>query len=143
MDILLEKDFIAELVKGIDSSLEVGWVAGRFQQLKGLQKTEEIDCFGHYLCRDRYAKEVDYSRPFRWDDYSKRQYVFGACAGAALYRREMLEDIKLGDEYFDEDFFAYFEDVDFDWRAQLAGWKCLYVPPAVAYHERGGSGLIR
>lgn len=56
--------------------------------------------------------------------------VFGPCAGAALYRRAMLDEIGL----FDEDFFAYLEDVDLAWRARRAGWRCLYVPAAQVYH---------
>jgi GT2 family glycosyltransferase len=55
----------------------------------------------------------------------------------------MLEDIALCGEYFDEDFFAYFEDVDLDWRAQQRGWKCIYTPYAVGYHVRYGSDLIK
>jgi GT2 family glycosyltransferase len=62
--------------------------------------------------------------------------VFGPCAGAALYRRAMLDDIGL----FDEDFFAYMEDVDLAWRAQWAGWKCVYVPKAAVYHVHSATG---
>lgn len=58
------------------------------------------------------------------------RYILGACGGAALYRRSMLEDIGL----FDEDYFAYLEDVDLGLRAQSAGYKCLYVPSSVIYH---------
>lgn len=57
--------------------------------------------------------------------------MFGACAGAAIYRRSMLEDIGL----FDEDFFIAQEGVDLSFRAQLKGYKCLYVPTAVVYHR--------
>lgn len=56
--------------------------------------------------------------------------VFGPCAGAALYRRAVLEEIGL----LDEDFFAYLEDVDLAWRARPAGWRALYVPAARVYH---------
>jgi GT2 family glycosyltransferase len=56
--------------------------------------------------------------------------VFGACAGAALYRRAMLDEIGL----FDEQYFAYYEDVDLAWRAKLAGWRCLHVPTAIVHH---------
>ncbi|MCX5901043.1 MAG: glycosyltransferase [Proteobacteria bacterium] len=56
--------------------------------------------------------------------------IFGVCAGAALYRRTMLEQIGL----FDEDFFAYYEDVDLALRACLRGWKALCVPEAIVYH---------
>lgn len=65
------------------------------------------------------------------DKYNEQGYVFGACAGAALYRREMLD--KIG--FFDEDFFLIHEDTDLNFRAQLAGWKVLYVPAAVVYHK--------
>ena len=64
-------------------------------------------------------------------DYQKKRYVFGACAGAALYRRSML--VKIG--FFDEDFFAMGEDIDLSFRARLAGYKCIYVPKAVVYHK--------
>jgi hypothetical protein len=63
--------------------------------------------------------------------------IFGACAGAALYRRAMLSDIGL----FDEDFFAYLEDVDLAWRAQWAGWRTLLVPTARVLHFHSGTAI--
>lgn len=66
--------------------------------------------------------------------FGKKEFIFGACAGAALYKKELFEKIGL----FDEDFFAYNEDVDLSFRAQLAGLRCLYVPQAVVYHIKGG-----
>jgi GT2 family glycosyltransferase len=54
----------------------------------------------------------------------------------------MLQDIALDGEVFDEDLFAYFEDVDLDWRAQLRGYRCCYTPNARGAHVRGGTGLI-
>jgi len=68
--------------------------------------------------------------------YARAEEVFGASGAAAVYRRAMLEDTRVGAEYFDEDFFAYREDADLAWRAQLLGWSCLYVPDAVARHGR-------
>jgi hypothetical protein len=67
--------------------------------------------------------------------YDRKDYVFGACSGAALYRTEMLRDVGL----FDEDFFLLYEDVDLSFRAQLMGYKCLYVPEAFVYHVGSGS----
>lgn len=61
--------------------------------------------------------------------------IFAASGGASLYRTSMLQEIGL----FDEDFFAYYEDVDISFRAQLAGWKIRYVPPAIAYHKTGST----
>ena len=60
----------------------------------------------------------------------KDAYVFGACAGAAVYRKEIFDQVGL----FDEDFFMYVEDVDFSFRAQLMGFRCLYVSGAKVYH---------
>ena len=65
------------------------------------------------------------------EKYDQEEYIFGACAGAALYRRKMLEEIG----FFDEDFFLIHEDTDLNLRAQLAGWKVMYVPTAVVYHK--------
>ena len=74
------------------------------------------------------------------DKYDKATDVFGASGGASLYRIKMFKDIGL----FDEDFFAYYEDVDLSFRAQLAGWKVRYVPAAEAYHLQGAtSGGIK
>jgi GT2 family glycosyltransferase len=68
--------------------------------------------------------------------YAQGEQVFGASGAAAMYRRAMLDDTRVGGEYFDEDFFAYREEADLAWRAQLLGWSCLYVPEAVARHGR-------
>lgn len=143
VDVLLTNTFVEELVSVLDRDPAAGWVAGKVLKLRETGPTEDIDCLGHHMSRNRYARERDYSRPFAWSDYAENRLVFGASACAALYRRAMLEDVRLADEYFDEDFFAYFEDVDVDWRAQQRGWKCVYTPRAVAYHVRGGTGLIR
>lgn len=62
--------------------------------------------------------------------YDVPEAVFGACGGAALYRREALAEVGP----FDESFFAFVEDTDWALRAQLAGWSCRYVPTAVVYH---------
>jgi GT2 family glycosyltransferase len=63
--------------------------------------------------------------------YDQEAFIFGACAGAALYRRAMLEEIG----FLDEDLFIFNEDVDLSFRAQLAKWKCVYVPNAVVQHR--------
>ena len=60
-----------------------------------------------------------------------KEYVFGACGGAALYRRKMIDEIG----FLDEDFFLIHEDIDLNFRAQLHGWKVLYIPKAHCYHK--------
>ena len=63
--------------------------------------------------------------------------VFGPCAGAALYRRSMLDETG----HFDEDFFLFMEDVDLAFRARLSGWTCIYVPMARVVHIHGGTAV--
>jgi GT2 family glycosyltransferase len=92
--------------------------------------------------------------------FSVAGWVFGGCGGAVAYRRAMLEDVgptgvsrarpfgaaphkssSLGEDGpFDESFFMYCEDVDLNWRSQLAGWKCWYTPDAVVYHKLSATG---
>ncbi len=67
--------------------------------------------------------------------FNERKWVFGPCGGAGMYRRSMFDDVGP----FDEDFFMYYEDVDFSFRAQLAGYKCIFVPTARIYHTEGAS----
>jgi len=68
--------------------------------------------------------------------YDTEEFVFSACGGTAAYRRSMLEEIGL----LDESFFFSCEDVDIAWRAQLAGWRCIYAPRAIVYHKLGATG---
>ncbi len=68
--------------------------------------------------------------------FDQDDYIWGGCGGAVAYRRSMLEDIGL----FDEDLFMYCEDVDLNWRAQLAGYKCVFAPRAVVYHHLSATG---
>jgi GT2 family glycosyltransferase len=68
--------------------------------------------------------------------YDREEPVFGACAAAAAYRREMLDQIG----FLDGDFYFSCEDVDLAWRANLAGWRVVYVPRAVVYHKLKATG---
>lgn len=68
--------------------------------------------------------------------YDQEEYVFSACGGSAAYRRAMLDEIGL----LDDDFFFSCEDMDLAWRAQLAGYRCVYQPAAVVYHRLAATG---
>jgi GT2 family glycosyltransferase len=68
--------------------------------------------------------------------YDREVYVFSACGGSAAYQRTMLDQVGV----LDEAFFFSCEDVDLAWRAQLAGWRCVYAPLAVVYHKLSATG---
>jgi GT2 family glycosyltransferase len=136
-DIVLTPTFVEEMVKAIEFSNEVGIVSGKLFVLKDGEKTNIIDSTGVSMKgmfpADRGQNEIDSGK------YDKTESVFGASGAAPLFSRIMLEDIKIGSEYFDEDLYIYVEDVDLCWRAQLYGWKTLYTPLAIAYHHRGAT----
>lgn len=67
-------------------------------------------------------------------EFNRSQRVFGFCGGGAIIRKSIFEEIG----YFDEDFFAYFEDVDLSFKARLLGYECIYIPDAVIYHIGSG-----
>ena len=69
--------------------------------------------------------------------YEEDKRVFGVCGAAAVFKKDALEKIKVSGEYFDNDFFAYKEDIDICWRLNLYGFKCYYVHDAISYHGRG------
>lgn len=74
------------------------------------------------------------------DKYNTATNIFGATGGASIFRMTMLQEIGV----FDQDFFAYFEDIDLSFRAQLAGWKVRFVPESEAYHATGStSGRLK
>ena len=141
-DVVLEPGFIGALVEALDRHPEAGWAAGALRQLRAEGVVDAIDCFGHWMLPSRYVYGC---KPGRWlpDEYPNECLVFGASACGALYRRRMLEEVALDGEIFDEDLFAYFEDVDLDWRAQQRGWRCVFTPAARGAHMRGGSGLMK
>lgn len=82
----------------------------------------------------RNATFVDRSFDMKAQDDEPADEIFCASAGAALYRRSMLEEVRLPTGYFDKTFFMYFEDVDLGWRCRLAGWSARYAPRAIVRH---------
>ena len=92
------------------------------------QDRTKIDSAGTFYNAFGWAYARGKDRPA--DQYRKRGPVFSACAGAAMYRREVFEEIGL----FDEEHFAYLEDVDVGYRARIAGYRNVYEPMARIIH---------
>lgn len=130
-DAVADSLWLSELVGALERHPEAGFAASKMLFLENPERVDRAgDAYttaGAAFLRGRWADSRDYSR---------EEWVFGACAGAALYRMAMLRDIGL----FDEDFFILYEDVDLSFRAQLRGYRCLFVPGALVYH--GGASTI-
>ena len=133
-----DPEYLARTARVMERHAEVGSVTGKLLRAAPAG-SPVIDSTGHVLYRSRYVVNRGENEPDR-GQYDTPGEVFGVCAAAALYRRAMLEDVRVGPDYFDPSFFAYLEDVDLDWRARLRGWRAYYEPSAVAWHERGHAG---
>lgn len=133
-DVLLERDWLEKALPAFKISPRIGMVTGKI--LRFDRRT--IDSTGQFLSRSRRAIERGYNEADR-GQYDQEGFVFSVCGAVALYKREMVEAVRLNGEFLDEDFFAFYEDLDVGWRANLLGWRGYYVPDAVAYHYRGGS----
>ena len=137
-DALMEPGFIRGLVDAGEMDPDAGSVCGKLLSIgPGFQplRQRRIDSTGMYFTPamrhfDRGWHELE------GKGFEHLEYVFGASAAAALYRRQMIDDISVDGDFFDPDFFAYREDADLAWRAQLLGWRCIYTPAAVAWHVR-------
>lgn len=124
-DTVVDEKWIYTLIKALEENPEAGFAASKMLLF---QHPSLIDRAGDLYYRSGTAMLRGRGQISHY--YSDREWVFGACAGAALYRTAMLMDIGL----FEEDFFLLYEDVDLSFRAQLKDYKCLYVPEAVVYH---------
>ncbi len=131
-DLELEPDCLGELVAALEQHPEAGWAGAKlldFAQRDVLDGAGDVFTWAATGGRRGHG-ERDAGQ------YEQPRAIFGACGGAAVYRRSAFA--RVGE--FDEDFFAFYEDVDWNLRAQLAGLSCRYVPSAVVYHM--GSATI-
>ncbi len=135
-DLILEPNYIEVLLKAF-ADPKIAAATGKLLRydFENNQKTKIIDSTGIVMsvsgrARDRGQNQIDIGQ------FDNQKDVFGVSGAGPMYRRSVLETVKFGQEYFDEDFFMYWEDADLSWRFNNAGYKNVYVPSAVAYHGR-------
>lgn len=133
-DTVCDEKAIEALVRVMDKKKDLFSVQARMLQL---HKPDLVDDAGDYYCALGWAFAP--SKDKNADSYSKRLYITSSCAGAAIYRKTMLEEVGL----FDEAHFCYLEDVDIGYRARLYGYRNLMEPEAVVYHAGSGSSGSR
>jgi len=126
--------WLAELTAALEARPDIGFCASK---MLFYDRRDRVNSAGLFLRVDGVGRDIGYGQPDE-PEFATMREIFGASGGAAIYRRAMLDDIGL----FDEDLAAYAEDLDLSFRAQLRGYRCLYVPTAVVYH-RGGATYQR
>ncbi|MCB9450278.1 MAG: glycosyltransferase family 2 protein [Anaerolineaceae bacterium] len=131
-DTEVDPGWAAAVVDAFERHPEVGFVASKMLLF---DQRDHIHTAGDFFTVDGRAGNRGV---WQQDDgqFDQEEYVFSACGGSSVYRKTMLDQIGL----LDDDFFFSLEDVDLGWRAQLAGWRCLYTPAAIVYHHLSATG---
>ena len=129
-DARAEPTWIEELVRAAEHRPDVGMVAAK---MLFADAPSTINSTG--ICIDRTAISWDRDGGKQDHEVPSASEVFGPSAGAALYRRQLFDDVG----GFDDDFFLYLEDVDLAWRARLAGWRCIFAPGARVLHDHSAT----
>ncbi|AJY74594.1 glycosyltransferase family 2 protein [Paenibacillus beijingensis] len=142
-DVRLHPDYVRVLVEFLERHPETGSACGMLIRSDAkakrcpaaLPEHALLDSAGLVMDAGRQVRDAGAGEPAA--GWMTGGEVFGVSGAAAVYRRAMIGHISVGGQFFDEQFFAYKEDVDAAWRAQLLGWKAYYVPDALASHARG------
>jgi GT2 family glycosyltransferase len=103
------------------------------------ERTNTINSAGIELAFSGGGRDRLEGRSYDSKCHQQTEEIFCPTAGAAAYRRAMLNAIRLPTGYFDRSHFMYYEDMDLGWRARLAGWSALYVPSSIVHHRWHGS----
>lgn len=128
-DAVAEPDWLSKLVDAMNRHQDTGIVTCRIQLSDG----KTLDSTGEFYTSWGLPYPRGRGQPV--DKYLTEEYIFGASGGASLYRTAMFRDIGI----FDDAYFAYYEDTDISFRAQLANWKILYTPKAIVHHRQGAT----
>lgn len=136
-DTRLDVNYLRNAFDGFKSD-EIGAVSGRILRFD----EQTIDSTGQSLAKNRRPVERGYNQ-LQKEEFLAPGFCFSVCGAAAFYRRLVVDELKISGQFFDEDYFAFYEDLDTGWRMNLYGYKCYYEPNAVLYHHRGGSNAQR
>lgn len=134
-DQTIAKNYCEKLILFLDSHLETGSATGKIWKVSSLTQKEKpttLYSCGIVLKKNHYAGNIDSLRFTKLAE--KTGEIFGVAGTSPMYRRKALEDIASDDEYFDEDFFMYREDIDLAYRLRWRGWKAYFVSDVCAYH---------
>lgn len=131
-DTEVDPDWAKEVCNAFERYPEIGAVASKMLLFN---QRDHIHTAGDLFTKDGRAVNRGVWQKDE-GQFEEEVFVFSACGGSSAYRKEMLDEIGL----LDHDYFFLLEDIDLCWRAQLMGWKVLYVPTAIVYHHLSATG---
>lgn len=143
-DCVIDPRFLEVAVARLRTRPEVGSVAPKLIRATGpavADRLDVLDTAAMFVDRRRKNGLVGHGMPS--GGYARTCEVFGGDGACVLYRREVLDQCAVGNEVLDEDLELWASDVDLAWRAQLLGWRCVYEPAAVGWHQRFYSPTTR
>lgn len=124
-DVVLCREWLARMTEALEADEQTGCCASKII----ITGTDKIDSIGDiFTSAFSGTKQGEFESA---QNFQTSKPMHGACAAAAIYKRKIIEQVG----FFDEDFFLNHEDTDLNMRIWLAGWKCLFVPEAIAYHQ--------
>lgn len=143
-DIILAPDIFEQAIKFLDKNDKIGALQPKLYRWKftsdkdviDQEKTNIIDSVGLEVFKNFRIIEKGTGNEDR-EEYDSVKEVFGVTGALPFFRRQALEDVKFKEEYLDDLFVSYKEDVDLSWRLKLRDWKIVYYPKTFAYHARG------
>ncbi|MCK4766536.1 MAG: glycosyltransferase family 2 protein [Candidatus Aminicenantes bacterium] len=133
-DIFLEMDFNKKIIEKFKSDKEIALLSPLILRFDG----KTVDSAGQTFSRALYPREIGFNKPAAAVPVQEGP-VFSVCGAATVFRMEALEKLKIGEDYYDEDFYIFWEDFDIGWRANLLGLKTIFYPEVVVYHFRSAT----
>lgn len=141
VDVLLDKDFVANAVRRMENDGNIGALEAKIYRFdlqpttNNLQLTKIIDTLGFKIFRPRRVINIGHGETDS-GQFGNYVEIFGVEGAAPFFRAEALEDVRVKGDLVDKDFFWYGDDLDLAWRMRLFGWKEVFDPDVVAWHDR-------
>ena len=140
-DVVLGKDYLKNIISILARDKKIGAAQGKILKCRfedQLEKTDQVDSYGTKILANHHYVEL--GGESAGDKFLDNEEIFGVSGAAPVFRQAALTEIKTGEQYFDEDFHSYKEDIDISWRLRHAGWQCWLITSAVAWHDRWETG---
>ena len=151
VDVILEPDFIEQAIAIFERDKHIGAVQPKIYQYELMKlptsdirhpTSDIIDTCGFEIFRSRRVTNIGHGQADR-GQYNHERDIFAVEGAAPVLRRSALESIRVKGKFADPEFFWYGDDLDLAWRMQLFGWRQIYSPKVVAWHDRSTTKSLR
>ncbi len=132
VDVVIDPHFVAACVAACEQEPSIAAVQGKVYQIPD---RDRIDTCGFAMTRARKVMNIGHGEP-DGPAYSRRHDIFGVEGAVPFFRRSALEDCRIDGHIWDPDYFWYGDDLDLAWRMHLFGHRQVFVPDAMAWHDR-------